>query len=245
MVPCTSHPLHDSGLLDHYLQVHPHQRKVSTHSCAQCLTTEHSRQYDDIVSNPALAQLSPIPSPYNGLVFGSFNARNDGVSILRSVSSPVSTDLSNRFISTEPATMLAWNSDTDSQSIKKTASSVPLNNMLAGHPANITSEYSGSPVTPFDLVSTYAGCAVTTRASVGVPQACTIQFKAIKTDGTTVSVLCTYTGTVTDSKLQFCDFKGQLNGITVVTIMPTDSATLPQTTVEFLDNTQVTEYIKS
>ena len=51
--------------------------------------------------------------------------------------------------------------------------------------------------------------------------------------------------TAKNPKLQFCDFKGQLNGITVVTIMPTESATLPQTTVEFLDNTQVTEYIKS
>lgn len=49
------------------------------------------QQYDDIVSSPALAQLSPIPSPYNGLILRNFNARNDGVSILRSIDSPVST----------------------------------------------------------------------------------------------------------------------------------------------------------
>jgi len=72
-------------------------------------------------------------------------------------------------MSTEQASMFAWNSDADLQTIKNTATSVPLNNMLADQPANITSNYSGSPVTSFDLVSTYAGCAVTTQASVGVP----------------------------------------------------------------------------
>ena len=66
--------------------------------------------------------------------------------------------------------------------------------MLSGHPANITSAY---PVTSFDLVSTYIECAVTSAASVGVPQQCTLQFKGTKTDGTTaVPALCSYFGSV-------------------------------------------------
>ena len=129
--------------------------------------------------------------------------------------------------------------------VKNTASSQQLNDMLKGSPANTTSNYSGSPVVSFDLVSTYVGYAVTTAASISLPQSCTIQLKSTKTDGTTVSALCSYLGTLANPQVEFCDFKGQLNGVTYVSGMPTDTKTLSATTVEYLDNPKAVEYFRS
>ena len=56
----------------------------------------------------------------------------------------------------------------------------------------------------------------------------------------TVSALCTYDAK--QRQVEFCDFQGKLDGVTYVSVVPTDSETLPDTTVEYLDNTLVVEH---
>ena len=129
-----------------------------------------------------------------------------------------------------------------SVSPNNTAASSALNDLVEGQTPNITSKYGGSPLSSFDLKSTYAGCALPSEVSLGVPEKCTLQFKGTTIGGKTVSALCTYEGTTAQPQLQFCDFKGELDGVIIVTILPTDTELLSQATVEYLDNTAVVEH---
>lgn len=173
-------------------------------------------KYDDLPSDAALAQLNPVRVPYNGLQFGQFDARADGASQLRSIS---------------PSNTIA---------------STVAQQLTSGSPANITSKYTGSKVVKFDLKSTYGGCAVLTAASAGLEQACDLQFNGTTTAGKTVSKTFPFTGTALDPKpLAFFDFKGAFDGVTTVTVQVANSQTLPATTVLYLDDTQVKEYISS
>ena len=65
----------DFGLCQrHSQQIHPHHSEIQPSKPPRKLLTIRL-QYDDIESNPVAAQADPIPEPYNGLVFGRFNAR--------------------------------------------------------------------------------------------------------------------------------------------------------------------------
>ncbi|KAL8831775.1 MAG: hypothetical protein Q9191_000661 [Dirinaria sp. TL-2023a] len=191
--------------------------------------------YDDIVSNPVANEADPIPSPYKQLVFKRFDARANrlGPSVHTGTEDNAVPARSSKadLPSEKGASILR------SVSGNNTAASNELNNVLAGKTPNITSDYTGSPVAFFDLVSTYVGCAVTTELTIGAPQKCTIQFKGVNTNGKTVSALCNYDAK--QRRVEFCDFKGQLNSVRYVTVVPTDTDTLPATTVEVLDNTAV------
>ena len=116
-----------------------------------------------------------------------------------------------------------------------TASSQTLSNILNGKTAAITSNYTGSVFKYFDLKSTYLGCAVTSEVSVGVPQACTVQFNGTTVTGNTVSESCSYTGTALSPTLVLCVFS-KLDSVTQVTVTPVASVSTPLLTVEFLDN---------
>lgn len=134
------------------------------------------QKFDDIESNPLLAQGSPVTTPYNGLAYQSFNARADGVSILRS------------------------------HSPNNTASSATLTDILTGQVPIITTSYTGSKVQYFDFGSTYLGCAVMTQASLGAAQPCTVQFNETTTSGKTVIETCSYKGTALNPALVLCTF---------------------------------------
>ena len=167
-------------------------------------------KYDDLPSNPALAQLNPVTVLYNGLQFGQFDARDDGVSQLRSISP------------------------------NNTITSTIAQQLTSGFPANITSKFTGSKVAKFDLKSTYGGCAVLTAASAGLEQTCNLQFTGATAAGKTVSKVFPFTGTALAPKpLAFFDFQGAFDGVTTVTVQVANSQTLPATTALFLDNTQV------
>ncbi|KAL8830625.1 MAG: hypothetical protein Q9191_001326 [Dirinaria sp. TL-2023a] len=173
--------------------------------------------YDDIDANPLVSATSPVPNPYKGLDFLDWRARANGVSILKS------------------------------QSGNNTISAGGTGGILSGSttPPNITSQYDGSNVVFYDLVSTYFGCAVSTAVSTGAPQPCTLQFQGFKIDGSNTTVLATFDANAKPPKLSFVDFKKKLNGVKSVTVTVAASSTVPLTTVEFLDTTKVVEYVKS
>ena len=99
----------------------------------------------------------------------------------------------------------------------------------------ITSKYTGSKVSCFDLISTYLCYAVTTETSSGLPQSCIVQFSGTKTDGTTVSANCAYAGTVAIPTLVLCEFS-LLKSVQTLSVLPISSETLPTLTVVFIDN---------
>ena len=123
-------------------------------SSATWLLTDYP-QFDDLKSNPIrTTEATRIVNPYDGLKFNIFFARENGLSILRA------------------------------QSPNNTASSNTLDRTLAGEPpANITTKYPGLQTQYFDFLSTYIGCAVTSEASLGVPQRCTLLFTRTKKFG--------------------------------------------------------------
>ena len=148
-----------------------------------------------------------------GLNFNNFDARGDGASQLRSISP------------------------------NNTISSIFVMQLTSGTLANITSDYPGKNVTKFDFKSTYTGCAVLSVVSLGVEQACTVQFTGFTTAGKQITKDCTFVGTDGNPKpMVFCDFQGALNGVTTVDVSVANSQTLPPLTVLYLDNTLITEY---
>lgn len=152
-------------------------------------------------ADPLVASNTPIVGPYDGLAYPSFDARADGVSIVRS-HSPNNT---------------------------------ATHTILSQGTAMITTNYTGSKIKYFDLYSTYLGCSVLSRVSVGVPQPCNILFNGTTTSGQSVSEICPYAGTLTDPALVQCKFT-KLNSLKEVTVSVISSITLPDTTVEYLDN---------
>ena len=98
----------------------------------------------------------------------------------------------------------------------------------------ITANYTGSKVEYFDLDFTYLGCSVQSEAEVGVPEPCTVQFNATKTNGKVVSEKCTYSGTVLNPALVDCAFS-TLKSIKAVNVTVIESTTL-DLTVEVLGN---------
>ena len=169
-------------------------------------------QFDDLVANPLLPLLSPIPTPYLKLAYNTFTARNDTTSIVKA------------------------------RSGQTTANTTPLTNRIQGSQAAITSDYPGSSVPFFDLKSVYVACAVMTQAPVGVPQACTVQFKTTKPDGKLGSQLCTYRGTLTDPGMAKCEFSEDFRRVKYVSIDPVDTLTLPETTVFLMDDVEYKVY---
>lgn len=109
------------------------------------------------------------------------------------------------------------------------ASHVPTNG-----DAMITTSYTGSKVSDFDLDSTYLGCSVQSEVSVGLPEPCTVQFSGTKTNGKAVSEECTYNGTALDPAMVECTFS-TLKSVKTVTVTVVESASL-NLTVEVLDN---------
>ena len=165
-------------------------------------------------SNPvAVSDADAVPVPTDGLEFGGFLARNDGLSILRSHSPP------------------------------NTISSSTLDKQLAGAPPpNITSEYAGSQVKSFKLTSLYLSCAVTSAVSLGEPQPCRLKFTGVNTKGVTVSQTCAYSETAINPALAFCAFTDAFNDIVFVSVAVANSLTLPPTTVLYLDDVNHTNH---
>ena len=171
-------------------------------------------EFDDLASNALSSVANPVKTPYDGLAYSSFDARAKDLSIVRA------------------------------HCLNNTAASNTLNEMLAGNVSTITSKYTGSKVSHFDLISTYLGCAVTTETSSGLPQSSIEQFSDTKTDGMRVSATCYYAGTVAILMLVLCEFS-LLKSVQTLSAMPISSETLPTLTVVFIDNVVLTLFSKS
>lgn len=86
----------------------------------------------------------------------------------------------------------------------------------------------------FDLDSTYLACPVT-ELTVGLPQACTVQFNGTTSSGKTAIETCSYAGTVLAPAMVLCNFS-TLKSVKAVSLIPTETSTLSTTTVILLDN---------
>ncbi|KAI4223279.1 MAG: hypothetical protein L6R36_005544 [Xanthoria steineri] len=152
-----------------------------------------------------------VPSPVgvqDGLLFAGFRVRSDGVSIARSVSPP------------------------------NQAASNNLNRQLQGNPnPSITAIYTGSKVKSFIAISTFVSCVVTAEVQVGVPQSCDLEFQGTKTDGTTVTKTCSYTGSATAPRPpQLCEFEASSTDLTTLVLRFQSSFTTTTTTAAAIDN---------
>jgi len=155
--------------------------------------------------------LSPIKVPYNDLQWGVFGARANGVSILRS------------------------------RSGENTAANSMLNDAVKGGVRPfITTDYQGSSARYFQLSQAYIGCAVTTEASIGVPQACTLKFTGTQyPSGKVVTKTCGYAGSALSPALAPCQFGSDFASVRRVDIEVVNSATTTTTTVLYLDDVNV------
>ncbi|KAF7196701.1 hypothetical protein HII31_02071 [Pseudocercospora fuligena] len=115
-----------------------------------CNGVQQLATFDDLTALPGAAELTPVPNPYKGLNFKSWDVLQAGVA------------------GQVPAGVLP-------QSGTQTAVTGVTNSVLTGGPAFIPS---GGYKT-LDLQSLYFGCVANTVTSVaGVPQQCTIAFTA-------------------------------------------------------------------
>lgn len=88
MDPCDSGSLPKCCLVESdHCEAHSHQGECIPLALSPNKPLNSDPQYDDIPSNAAVAQLT---TPYKGFEFVNFNARANGVSILRSVNGIIS-----------------------------------------------------------------------------------------------------------------------------------------------------------
>lgn len=167
-------------------------------------------QFDDLKSNDVAVQGDDVPIPYDALAYNQFNARASGVSIERAHSPP--NDAAVNF----------------------------LNTRLQKQEVSISSVYPKTNVSSFDIKSMYLGCALTTEASTGVPQVCTVNFNGTKAVGGSVEAQCSYKGTVLKPALELCTFPSTFTGLTKVVF---DAQAL-EGPVVYIDDVSYTVYYK-
>ncbi|KAL8880085.1 MAG: hypothetical protein Q9198_002437 [Flavoplaca austrocitrina] len=175
----------------------------------------------DKLTPTTLGSVKPIPGPQDGLFFGGFTYRSDGVP---------------QIFASSPPNLIGFNN------LRKTlGQAAPI--------SNITVRYPGSKVRSYRLISAFVGCGVSTPVTtvppVGgvsappptIPQPCQISFKGVNVFGKTVSQTCSYSGTSLNPALQSCFFDPTAfaNVVTVVVDI-VDALTLSETTTVQLDD---------
>ena len=191
-----------------------HKRKASSlHRRHIEATKTYHAQFDSIkTSITGSSALAPVPVPYDGLRFGGFNARNNGVKMIRANSDP------------------------------NVAGNGPLRDILSGGapPANITTKYPGSRVKYYKAIKTFIGCAVI--STVQAPQPCQILFSGIDSKKAAISQTCSYSGTVKNPAMQECTFGPTFGDVVTLNVTVDESLTVPTTTVLLIDNFNHTNY---
>ncbi|KAL8867667.1 MAG: hypothetical protein Q9174_005512 [Haloplaca sp. 1 TL-2023] len=165
--------------------------------------------FDNLPPTSPVAVVAVPIGVQDGLLFGGFRVRSDGVSIARSVSPP------------------------------NQAGSNNLNRQLQGNPnPNITTIYTGSKVKSYTAISTFVSCVITAQVQLGVPQSCDLEFQGTKTDGTTVTKTCSYNaGTVVQPRQpQLCEFGTSFTNLKTIIVRFQSSFTSTTTTTGLLDN---------
>ncbi|CAL8580570.1 hypothetical protein XPA_010443 [Xanthoria parietina] len=182
-------------------------------------------KFDDLTPTK-LSMVKPIPGPQDGLFFGGFTYRSDGIP---------------QIVAKSPPNLIGFSN------LRKTLG-------LAAPISNIRTKYPGSNVKSYRLTSAFIACSISGTSVVPpvggislppptIPQPCEIKFTATTAKGKVASQTCSYSGTSLDPALQSCFFDQTKFADVVTVVVDLESAlTLTETTTVQMDDVAHTNY---